>query len=380
MDTINADRERASALSQFSRRAFSASSRACSLVSADMREPRQPLHPISSAALVSSLYQRLIGKALASDSANKAFKPRESVMFYVPFVKAEGKLVNIATKMFRTGVVIDADQAPFENRKNAFNSVCVDNIMAEARAANARICTSFVGMQARSEFDVLVDSGLNCFLICALDRRCNRSTVALTHPKNGRLADCTATGLEFLVFVLIGFDPADETLIDFDDPAKLIEVWPARFPDAMQHEPSRRLPDANLFRQLQAGDTLAGREKQIHRIEPLVQRNMRALENRSGANREIFLALITAVVAVLACRNPLAKAAYRAFWAFRPSNSSKVEMVDLLTTYSSLSCSKSSTQNRGSQAYNSPFIEYGHPAGDKRVLVNAECSCIHVRA
>jgi hypothetical protein len=330
------------ALSQFSRRAFCASLRTSFWASADMLEPRKPSRPISLVALVSSLYQRLIGKALARNRANEAFKPCESMMFYVPFVEAEGKLVNIAAKMFRTGMMIDADQAAFENRENAFNSVgghvvshilasaVVDSIMAEARVANANICASFVGMQYRSDFDMLMNSGLNCFLICALDRRRDRSPVALAHPKNGRLANCASACLELLVFVLVGFDPADETLIDFDDPAKLLEVWPARFTDTMQHEPSRRLPDANLFRQLQARDALAGREKQIHCINPFMQRNVRALEYRAGAHRKIFLALVAAIEAVLACRDPLAKAAYGALWAFRPKVLFKIDARRLL--------------------------------------------------
>jgi hypothetical protein len=106
------------ALSQFSQRVSCASSRTSSWASADMREPWKPSRPISWVALVSSLNQRLIGKALASDSSDKAFKPRESVMLYVPLVQAEGKLVNIPAKMFRAGMVIDAGQAALENREN----------------------------------------------------------------------------------------------------------------------------------------------------------------------------------------------------------------------------------------------------------------------
>jgi hypothetical protein len=75
---------------------------------------------------------------------------------------------------------------------------------------------------------------------------------------------------------------------------------------------------------------------------------MAALKNRTRAHREIFLALITAVVAVLARGDSFAQTAYWAFGAFRPkvlfkidprrllirniSNSSKVEMVILLMT------------------------------------------------
>jgi hypothetical protein len=318
------------ALSQFSRRAFCAFSRTSFWASADMREPRQPSRPISSGPLVSSFDQRLIGKALASGSPDKTFKSRERVVLNIAFVQAEGKLVNIAAKMFRAGVVIDADQAALENRENALNSIgghvvsdilasaVVDSIVAEARALNAIICASFVGMQGRSDFDMLMNSGLNCFLICALDRRCDRPPVALAHPKNGRLADRAATRLELLVFVFVGLDPADESFIDFDNAAKLLEVRPARFPDAMQHEPSRRLPDADLFRQLQARDALARREKQVHCVNPFVQRNMAAFKYRSSAHREIFLALIATIEAALAFRDPLLKAAYWTARTIRP--------------------------------------------------------------
>jgi hypothetical protein len=61
-----------------------------------------------SEALASSLYERLIGKALAGGRADKAFQPRESMMFYVPLVKAECEFINITAKVLFAGVVIDA--------------------------------------------------------------------------------------------------------------------------------------------------------------------------------------------------------------------------------------------------------------------------------
>ena len=159
-----------------------------------------------------------------------------------------------------------------------------------------------------------------------LDRSCIRvrnclgdcSAISLAHSKNGRLADCAATGLELLVFVLVGLDTTDETLIYFDNAAKLLEIRPARFPNSMQHEPSRCLPNADLFRQLQTRYALASREKQVHCVNPLVQRNVRALEYRASAHREVFFALVAAVEAVLARRDPFAQTAYWTFGAFRP--------------------------------------------------------------
>ena len=43
---------------------------------------------------------------------------------YVPFVEPEGKFINVAAKVLFAGVMIDADQATFENRENALDAVC----------------------------------------------------------------------------------------------------------------------------------------------------------------------------------------------------------------------------------------------------------------
>ena len=54
----------------------------------------------------------------------------------------------------------------------------------------------------------------------------------------------------------------------------------------MQDEPSRLLRNPDFLRQLQAGNALAGRDQQIHRVNPLVQRDMAALENGSRPHRK----------------------------------------------------------------------------------------------
>src|SRR3954465_1809905 len=65
-------------------------------------------------------------------------------------------------------------------------------------------------------------------------------------------------------------------------------------------------------------DPLPGRDEQIHRIDPFVQRNMRPLHDSAGANREVFLALTATVIAALAGRDPVAQTADRAARAVRP--------------------------------------------------------------
>jgi hypothetical protein len=337
-----ADRAKASSLLRFSPHAFSASSQVCSLVSADRRAPRRPSHPISSAALVSSLDQRLIGKALAGGSTNKAFKPRESVMPYVPFVQSEGKFIDVAAKMLRAGVVVDADQAALENRENAFDPVSgdiaadelarfmIDRFMLESQGAEAVIRASFIRVNCGTDFDLPNDCSLNRSLIGASDRLGDDPAPALTHSQDRCLANRAPPSIALLRSMFILFKTANIRFVNFDDAAKFRKVWSARFPDAMQHEPSRRLPDADLFRQLQAGDALACREKQVHCVNPFVQRNMAAFKNRIRAHREIFLALITAVVAVLARCDPFAQTAYWAFGAFRPKVLFKIDPRRLL--------------------------------------------------
>jgi hypothetical protein len=53
-------------------------------------------------------------------------------------------------------------------------------------------------------------------------------------------------------------------------------------------------------------DTLAGGHQKIHCINPLVKRNVRALEDRSRPHREVQLAGVAAVVSGLAVRDALA--------------------------------------------------------------------------
>jgi hypothetical protein len=335
----------ASSLSQSSRRAFFASSRTLTSASACRLKPYQQLHPVPLTPFAMgalSLDQRLICQTLSGNGSHEAIEPGQCVVLNIAFVQTEGKFINIAAKMFGARMVIDTDEAALENRENALNSVgghvvsnifasaMVDSIMAEARVANARICASFVGMQGRSDLDMLMNSGLNCFLICALDRRCDRSAAALAHPKNGRLADCSATRLELLVFVLVSLDPADIGFVDFDNAAKLLEVTAAGFAKPVQKEPCRLLRDPDFLGKLHARNALARCHKQIHRVNPLMQGHVRALEYRSGAHREIFFALVTTIEAFLARGNALAKATYRAAWALWPKATFNVNARRLL--------------------------------------------------
>src|SRR5690606_10228445 len=80
----------------------------------------------------------------------------------------------------------------------------------------------------------------------------------------------------------------------------------------LEHGPRRLLRDADCLRQLRARNAHSRRFEQIHRIEPLVQRNLRPLEYRVRADGKIEQAGVAAVIAALAGADTLALSAGRA--------------------------------------------------------------------
>ena len=111
----------------------------------------------------------------------------------------------------------------------------------------------------------------------------------------------------------------------FDNALQLLKVSAAGFAKPMQDEPSRLLSDANFLGELKAGNSLPCRDQQVHRVNPLVQRNVASLEYRPSAHRKVFLALVAAVVAASPRRDPLAKATDRALGAFRPQTPLQID-------------------------------------------------------
>jgi hypothetical protein len=303
----------------------------------DKQGPHPQSHLILLAVSALSLDQRLVGQALALRSSHEAIKPRHGVVFNVAFVQAERKFIDITVKMFRAGMVIDADQPTLKNRENAFHPIrghVITNIFARAmvdrsvfktRTFDADIRASFVGVQYRTGFNMLIDSGLDRLFVGARNRHADSAATTLAHSEDSRFADRSASCLELLGLVLVLFDSADIGFINFDDALELRQIIAAAgFPQPMQHEPSRLLRDPDFLGELHAGDALPGRHKQVHRVNPFVQGNVAALENRASAHREVFLALVAAIEAFLANCNALFQAAYRTLRAVRPKAAFKI--------------------------------------------------------
>src|SRR5208282_4429165 len=154
---------------------------------------------------------------------------------------------------------------------------------------------------SRSALHVGMDSRLQRGHVCSLNRHRYGTSAALPESYDSRLADATSSSLEFFVFVFIALLATDETLVYFDDAAQLVKVIAraARLAQTLQHEPSGLLGNANLFPELQTGDALAIGNEQIHRVEPLMEGNVAALEDRACTDGEIEGTGIAAIEANL---------------------------------------------------------------------------------
>lgn len=104
-----------------------------------------------------------------------------------------------------------------------------------------------------------------------------------------------------------------------------LPVLTTRLAEPLQDEPRRLLGNANLFGELERGDSLASGDDQIHRVNPFVKWNVRTLEDRSGADGEVEFAHIAAVIAVLAFLDTLDALALWTLHAIWPEATFKID-------------------------------------------------------
>ncbi len=141
----------------------------------------------------------------------------------------------------------------------------------------------------------------------------------LTQPEHmAVLPTAPRPALQLLVFVLASLPPMCTSHQSRRCPLSFFRLVAASLAKAPEHEPSRLLGNADLGRELHRRNALARGDEQVHRVDPLMQRDMRAFHDGAGADGEVFLALVAAVVAALARRDAITGAANRAARAVRP--------------------------------------------------------------
>src|SRR5260370_40523851 len=114
-----------------------------------------------------SLDQRFVGQPLAGHAVTQPVEPLQRMPLDMALVEPERELVNVAAKMLRTGVVIDANQAALQNRENALDAVgryvvadelgstVVDGFVIEEQAGEAAVAGEVVSTQRRVGTDGL---------------------------------------------------------------------------------------------------------------------------------------------------------------------------------------------------------------------------------
>ena len=119
--------------------------------------------------------------------------------------------------------------------------------------------------------------------------------VAAFDSEDGSLASAARSSVLALAGVLVLFESADEGFIAFNRSEKLTVVLLHCFAQAVIHEPSGFLSDADMLRELHGGNALARSGQKVDRDEPFFESHLALAENRSGLDREVLLALRAAV-------------------------------------------------------------------------------------
>src|SRR4051794_4712913 len=284
--------------------------------------------------------QILVSQPLAGRALNKAVDPLRRVPLHITLIEAKGELIDIAVHVLRADMVESSVNATLENGKETFDAVrrhvtanelgssMIDRLMG--KPIEAMIGRKLIGMDCRAGFNVIHDFIMDHVAVCRLDRRGPGTPAALPHSENGGFPNGTAPSTQLLVSVLVSFLPANVGFVDFNYAAQLFELVAASLAKPSENEPCGFLCDADLFRKLHRRDALACSDDEVHRVNPLMQRNVRPLEDRASANREIRLALVAAVVSALARGDTVADAAGGAARALRPEPTFQVDATRLL--------------------------------------------------
>ena len=297
------------------------------------RQKRGPSQRREFRVFYQSCDQVLVSEATAKRRAEQAGEAVKRVAAHIAITEPKGKLANITVQVFRAGVVIDTVNAALEDGKNALNTIrgyIAPNILARTvvdafvfveQPADTIIDGAFVGVYGRADLHMPINK---THRIPPADRRLHlhldTPRFAFAPCYDGRFADSATPAIEALLLVLRILAATDIAFVDFDDASQFSRVVAAGFSKSLEHKPCGLLGDADLRVELQAADAFPGGYEQIHCIKPFVERHLRPLKYRAGANRKHDKISVAAVKAGASCvfPNALALAAGGADRAFRP--------------------------------------------------------------
>jgi hypothetical protein len=215
----------------------------------------------------------------------------------LPVVITELELGNIERHIFPAHFVERTDDAALEDRPEAFDGLSVDRAddVLTSRMVNSRVWiiliegivawiligakqTDFMGDGFANERGERIGSDI---------RNHARNNIAFAADSAddwsfaGTDAACSATAAAFIPMSVFG-QAANESFIDFDNSAQLINVLHESSSDLVAHEPSGPIrSEAHISVDLQGAHAFLARKHKMDHAEPLPQGLVRVLENRS---------------------------------------------------------------------------------------------------
>jgi hypothetical protein len=264
----------------------------------------------------------------------------------LPVIVAELELRDIERHIFAAHLVERTDYAALEDRPEAFDGLsmdCADDVLA-SRVVNGRVWIilaerivariSIGAKQADFMRHRFADEGGESGGIHVRDHARNDVALAADRADDWSFTGADAAGATasaaFIPMPVLG-QPADESFIDFDNSAELINVLHESGSDLMAHEPRGPIrAKAHVTIDLQCAHAFFAREHEVDNAEPLPQRLVRVFENRSGdmgeavvsSGRRAFVAqpipLHCTVLLYLHVATP------RAGYAFRPAATGEI--------------------------------------------------------
>jgi hypothetical protein len=216
----------------------------------------------------------------------------------LPVVIAELELGNIERHIFAAHFVERADHAALENRPESFDRLsmnCANDILT-SRMVNSRVRVILVeGIVARiligtkqADFmgDGFADEGGESSGIHIRDHASDHVSLAADGADNRRFAGTDApssAAAAALVPVPVFGQATDESFIDFDNSAELIDILHQGNADLMTHEPRGVIrTEAHIAIDLQSAHAFLASEHKVDDAIPFTKRFIRVFENRPG--------------------------------------------------------------------------------------------------
>jgi hypothetical protein len=219
-----------------------------------------------------------------------------------PVIIAELELGNIERHIFAAHFVECADHAALEDRPEPFDCLsvnCADDVLA-SRMVNGRVRKIFVespisGPLISAKQADLVGDGFSHKRVkrCGLDVRDyprNHIALAANSADDWSFAGTDAAGSPAAAAFIpmpIFCQAADESLIDFDNSAELINVLHESGSDLMAHEPRGFIgAEAHVTMDLASANSFLACQHKMNDTKPVAERFIRVFENRSCNMRE----------------------------------------------------------------------------------------------